>query len=170
MAATASVPTPARSRGSTCSTLSPPAGLGVACGGLRNARLKEWEAFQLCDDSVFVLGAVYTKSISCCRCWSSTNAATIRRWEKRGRVEGFNLTDNRVRDPQRHNENAVWLGDRLSGFPPSTWNGRAARGYLVGARRRRVRSGRRAIHPTVRSEMHVGPRRSLAEYYAPYGW
>jgi hypothetical protein len=24
--------------------------------------------------------------------------------------------------------------------------------------------------PTVRSEMHVGPRHSLAEYYAPYGW
>ena len=24
--------------------------------------------------------------------------------------------------------------------------------------------------PTVRSELHVGPRRSLAEYYAPYGW
>ncbi len=24
--------------------------------------------------------------------------------------------------------------------------------------------------PTVRSEMHVGPRRCLAEYYAPYGW
>ena len=24
--------------------------------------------------------------------------------------------------------------------------------------------------PTVRSSLHVGPRRSLAEYYAPYGW
>lgn len=139
----------------------------------RNARLKEWEAFQLCDDSVFVLGAVYdTKSISLLQVLVvDKHAATIRRWEKRGRVEGFNLTDNQVRDPQRYNENAVWLGDRVVRLPavhverPSgpwgTWLVRDADG-----------SGQVNVRftPTVRSEMHVGPRRSLAEYYAPYGW
>lgn len=274
----------------------------------RNARLKEWEAFQLCDDSVFVLGAVYdTKSISLLQVLVvDKHAATIRRWEKRmptamvhvargldhtrshghlgrfslqltnemglgvvavdashpgsgalpplelhgagrcgpgeaghlvvchpfgedralyshktmmpfagtlragaefrvfdpdrsvmilddhhgdypwpmrydwvtaarrgegGRVEGFNLTDNQVRDPQRYNENAVWLGDRVVRLPavhverPSgpwgTWLVRDADG-----------SGQVDVRftPTVRSEMHVGPRRSLAEYYAPYGW
>lgn len=88
-----------------------------------------------------------------------------------GRVEGFNLTDNQVRDPQRYNENAVWLGDRVHLLPAvhverpegpwGTWIVRDA----GGAGQVDVR-----FTPTVRSEMHVGPRRSLAEYYAPYGW
>ncbi len=88
-----------------------------------------------------------------------------------GQVEGFNLTDNQVRDPQRYNENAVWLGDRVHLLPAihverpdgpwGTWIVRDADG-----------SGQVDVRftPTVRSEMHVGPRRSLAEYYAPYGW
>ena len=274
----------------------------------RNARLKEWEAFQLGDESVFVLGAVYdTKSISLLQVLVvDKHAATIRRWEQRvptsmvhvargldrtrsyghlgrfsvqltnemnaglvavdashpgrgalpplelhgagccgpgqaghlaichpfaddralyshktmmpfagtlragaeftvfdldrsfmilddhhgdypwpmqydwltaarrgdgGRVEGFNLTDNQVRDPQRYNENAVWLGDRVHRLPAvhvkrpdgpwGAWMVRDADG-----------SGQVNVRftPTVRSEMHVGPRRSLAEYYAPYGW
>ena len=274
----------------------------------RNARLKEWQAFQLGDESVFVLGAVYdTKSISLLQVLVvDKHAATIRRWEQRvptsmvhvargldrtrsyghlgrfsvqltnemnaglvavdashpgrgalpqlelhgagrcgpgqaghlaichpfaddralyshktmmpfagtlragaeftvfdldrsfmilddhhgdypwpmqydwltavrrgdgGRVEGFNLTDNQVRDPQRYNENAVWLGDRVHRLPAvhvkrpdgpwGAWMVRDADG-----------SGQVNVRftPTVRSEMHVGPRRSLAEYYAPYGW
>ncbi|MGD9621892.1 MAG: DUF2804 family protein [Mycolicibacterium sp.] len=274
----------------------------------RNARLKEWEAFQLGDDAVFVLGAVYdTKSISLLQVLVvDKHAATIRRWERRvptsmvhiargldhsrshgrfgrfsvqltneisaglvavdathpghrnlpplelhgagrcspgeaghlvvchpftddralyshktmmpftgmlragtefiafdpersfmilddhhgdypspmkydwvtavrrgdqGRVEGFNLTDNQIRDPQRYNENAVWLGDRVHLLPAvhmerpdgpwGTWRVRDA-----------DRSGQVDVRftPTVRSELHVGPRRSLAEYYAPYGW
>lgn len=274
----------------------------------RNARLKEWEAFQLGDDAVFVLGAVYdTKSISLLQVLVvDKQAATIRRWEQKvptsmvhvargldhtrshghigrfslqltnemhsglvavdashpgrgalpplelhgagrcgpgeaghlvichpfaddralyshktmmpfagtlragaeltvfdpdrsfmilddhhgdypspmrydwvtavrrspeGRVEGFNLTDNQVRDPQRYNENAVWLGDRVHRLPAvhverpdgpwGTWIVRDADG-----------SGQVEVRfmPTVRSEMHVGPRRSLAEYYAPFGW
>ncbi len=88
-----------------------------------------------------------------------------------GRVEGFNLTDNQVQDPDRYNENAVWLGtdvfrlpavhvERPNG-PMGTWLVRDADG-----------SGSVDVRftPTVRSEMHVGPRRSLAEYHAPYGW
>lgn len=274
----------------------------------RNSRLKEWEAFQLGDDSLFVLGAVYdTKSISLLQVLVvDKNAATIRRWEQRvptsmvhiargldgtrthgrigrfgmqltnemgsglvavdashpgrgalpalelhgagrcgegeaghlvichpfaddralyshktmmpfagtlragseftvfnpdrsfmilddhhgdyprpmrydwvtavrrsddGVIEGFNLTDNQVRNPQHYNENAVWLGDRVHRLPPirverpdgpwGTWIVCDADG-----------SGQVDVRftPTVRSEMHVGPRRSLAEYYAPYGW
>jgi hypothetical protein len=274
----------------------------------RNARLKEWEAFQLGDDALFVLGAVYdTKSISLLQVLVvDKHAATIRRWEQRvptsmvhiarglghtrtygrvgrfsmqltnemdsgliavdashpgrgdlpslelhgagrcgkgeaghlvichpfaddralyshkammpfagtlragaeftvfdpdrsflilddhhgdyprpmrydwvtavrrsvdGRVEGFNLTANQIRDPQRYNENAVWLGDQVHRLPAvrvdrpdgpwGTWIVRDTNG-----------SGQVDVRftPTVRSEMHVGPRRSLAEYYAPYGW
>jgi hypothetical protein len=94
----------------------------------------------------------------------------VRRGEG-GRVEGFNLTANQVRDPQRYNENAVWLGERVHRLPAvrverphgpwGTWIVRDTDG-----------SGQVDVRftPTVRSEMHVGPRRSLAEYYAPYGW
>lgn len=275
---------------------------------VRNVRLKEWEAFQLGDDSLFVLGAVYdTKTISLLQVLVvDKHAATIRRWEQRvptpmvhvargllgtrthgragrfsmqltneidsgrvtvdashpgrgdlpplelhgtgrcgpgeaghlvichpfaddralyshktmmpfagtlltgaestvfdpdrsfmilddhhgdypwpmrydwvtsvrrgdgGRVEGFNLTDNQVRNPQRYNENAVWLGDQVHRLPAvhverpdgpwGTWIVHDADG-----------SGQVDVRftPTVRSEVHVGPRRSLAEYYAPYGW
>jgi hypothetical protein len=88
-----------------------------------------------------------------------------------GRVEGFNLTDNQIRDPQRFNENAVWFGADVHRLPAvhverpdgpwGTWIVRDADG-----------SGQVDVRftPTVRSELHVGPRRSLAEYYAPYGW
>lgn len=96
---------------------------------------------------------------------------TAVRRDAEGRIEGFNLTDNQVQDPDRHNENAVWLGtdvfrlpavhvERPNG-PMGTWIVRDADG-----------SGSVDVRftPTVRSEMHVGPRRSLAEYHAPYGW
>ncbi len=92
----------------------------------------------------------------------------VRRAED-GRVEGFNLTDNQIRDPQVYNENAVWLGDAVHRLPPvhverpkgpmGTWFVRDESGAVD------VR-----FEPTVRSEMHVGPRRALAEYHAPYGW
>jgi len=88
-----------------------------------------------------------------------------------GCVEGFNLTDNQILDPHRFNENAVWLGNSVHRLPAvhverpdgpwGTWIVRDADG-----------SGSVDVRftPTVRSEMHVGPRRCLAEYYAPYGW
>ncbi len=31
---------------------------------------------------------------------------------------GFNLTDNQVRDPERYNENCVWINSRLFALPP----------------------------------------------------
>ncbi|UQE75040.1 DUF2804 domain-containing protein [Gordonia sp. PP30] len=86
-----------------------------------------------------------------------------------GIVEGFNLTDNQVLDPAEFNENAIWIGNRLWRLPPVTverpqgpWGK-----WLI---RDAVGAVDVAFTPTVRSTMHVGPRKSLAEYYAPYGW
>lgn len=86
-----------------------------------------------------------------------------------GVVEGFNLTDNQIRDPQTYNENAIWIGDRLHRLPPVTftrpdgpwgpWHVRDEQGAVDVT-----------FTPTVRSTMHVGPRKILAAYYAPYGW
>ena len=86
-----------------------------------------------------------------------------------GRLEGFNLTANQVRDPESFNENAIWIDDTVHRLPAvrferpdgvnDTWHVRDGDGRVD------VR-----FTPTVRSEMHVGPRRILAEYYAPYGW
>ena len=88
-----------------------------------------------------------------------------------GRVEGFNLTDNQVQGPERFNENAVWLGDQVHRLPavkverPDGPWGTWLISDTDGSGSVDVR-----FTPTVRSEMHVGPRRVLAEYYAPYGW
>jgi len=86
-----------------------------------------------------------------------------------GRLEGFNLTDNQVRDPERFNENAVWVDNTLHRLPavhferPDGVHGP----WLI-----RDTAGQVDVRftPAVRSEMHVGPRMFLAEYYAPYGW
>ncbi|MFT3660638.1 MAG: DUF2804 family protein [Gordonia sp. (in: high G+C Gram-positive bacteria)] len=92
----------------------------------------------------------------------------IRRSED-GVVEGFNLTDNQVLDPAEFNENAIWIGNRLRRLPPVTVerpDGPWGKWYV------RDVSGAVDVTftPTVKSTMHVGPRKSLAEYYAPYGW
>lgn len=86
-----------------------------------------------------------------------------------GVVEGFNLTHNQVLDPAVYNENAVWIGDRLWRLPPVTVerpDGPWGKWY--------IRDAAGAVDvtftPTVKSEMSVGPRKALAEYYAPYGW
>lgn len=86
-----------------------------------------------------------------------------------GRIEGFNLTDNQVRDPGVNNENAIWIGSEVHRLPAVTvdrpkgpwgeWHVHDRHGAVD------VR-----FTPTVRNSLHVGPRRSLAEYYAPYGW
>ncbi len=85
-----------------------------------------------------------------------------------GTLVGFNLTDNQVHDPEVFNENAVWIGDRVHRLPAvhverpegpwGPWHVRDAHGRVDVT-----------FLPRVRSQMHVGPRRSLAEYYAPYG-
>lgn len=84
-------------------------------------------------------------------------------------VEGFNLTHNQVLDPSLYNENALWIGDTVHRLPPVTvqrpqgpwgkWLIRDASGAVDVT-----------FTPTVRSTMHVGPRKALASYYAPYGW
>lgn len=86
-----------------------------------------------------------------------------------GVVEGFNLTRNQVRDPDTFNENALWVGNQAHRLPaividrPDGPHGRWHAHDVDGAVDVR-------FTPTVRSEMHVGPRHLLAEYYAPYGW
>lgn len=86
-----------------------------------------------------------------------------------GIVEGFNLTDNQVLDPAQYNENAIWIGDQLHRLPPvSVERPQGPWGKWL------IRDTSGAVDvtftPTVRSTMHVGPRKVLAEYYAPYGW
>ena len=86
-----------------------------------------------------------------------------------GRVEGFNLTDNQVQNPDEFNENALWIGNEVHRLPaisverPDGPHGRW---------RARDRSGAVDVTftPTVRSALHVGPGKRIAEYYAPYGW
>jgi hypothetical protein len=86
-----------------------------------------------------------------------------------GRVEGFNLTHNQIRDPDRHNENALWLGAEVHRLPPITVD-RPSGPWGVWHAHDRHGAVDVRFTPTVRSAMHVGPKRSLAEYYAPYGW
>lgn len=86
-----------------------------------------------------------------------------------GVVEGFNLTDNQIQNPAVYNENAIWIGNELHRLPPVTftrpdgpwgqWHVRDEHGAIDVT-----------FTPTVRSTMHVGPGKILAEYYAPYGW
>lgn len=86
-----------------------------------------------------------------------------------GRVVGFNLTANQIRDPERYNENALWIGatvERLGAVTFERANG------VYGTWRIRDREGRVDVRfsPTVRNEVHVGPGRIVAEYYGPFGW
>jgi hypothetical protein len=86
-----------------------------------------------------------------------------------GQVLGFNLTANQIRDPERYNENALWLGTTVERLPAvrferprgvdDTW-------YI------KDRAGQVDVRfsPTVRNEVHSGPGRLLAEYYGPFGW
>ena len=86
-----------------------------------------------------------------------------------GAVVGFNLTDNQVRDPERYNENAIFVGNVVHRLPAihierptgeyGPWRVRDADGQVDVT-----------FTPVVRNEMHVGPRRILAEYFGPFGW
>ena len=86
-----------------------------------------------------------------------------------GRVEGFNLTANQVRDPDVFNENAIWIGSAVHRLPAITVDRPAG---PWGPWHAHDRDGAVDVRftPTVRSALHVGPRHALAEYYAPYGW
>ncbi|HNV48545.1 MAG TPA: DUF2804 domain-containing protein [Spirochaetota bacterium] len=39
-------------------------------------------------------------------------------FDSRKRLVGFNLTDNQVRDPERYNENCLWISGRMHPLPP----------------------------------------------------
>ncbi|ALG86444.1 DUF2804 family protein [Gordonia phthalatica] len=92
----------------------------------------------------------------------------IRRRED-GVVEGFNLTDNQICNPGVFNENAIWIGDQVHRLPAVTVTrpeGPWGKWFI----RDEAGAVDVTFTPTVRSTQHVGPRKALAEYYAPYGW
>jgi hypothetical protein len=86
-----------------------------------------------------------------------------------GRVLGFNLTANQIRDPERFNENALWLGASVERLPAVRFERPQG---VYGTWHVTDREGRVDVRfaPTVRNEVHVGPGRMLAEYYGPFGW
>jgi len=86
-----------------------------------------------------------------------------------GRVVGFNLTANQIRDPERYNENALWIGATVHRLPAVRFERPQG---VYGTWLIRDREGRVDVHfsPTVRNEVHVGPGRVVAEYYGPFGW
>lgn len=86
-----------------------------------------------------------------------------------GRIIGFNLTANQIRDPERYNENALWLGSTVERLPAVRFErpqGVHGTWYV------KDREGRVDVRfvPTVRNEVHAGPWHILAEYYGPFGW
>lgn len=86
-----------------------------------------------------------------------------------GQVEGFNLTHNQIRNPEVYNENAIWIGNQVHRLPPVTVtrpDGPWGKWFI----RDEAGAVDVTFTPTVQSTMHVGPRKVLAEYYAPYGW
>lgn len=86
-----------------------------------------------------------------------------------GRLVGFNLTDNQVRDPETFNENALFVnGDvhRLGAVHVERPHG-VHRPWRVTDREGGVDV---TFEPTVPNEQHVGPRSFLADYYGPFGW
>ena len=80
----------------------------------------------------------------------------------------FNLTANQVIDPERYNENAVFLDDQVYRLPAVTFTRPHGvhRPWHVADREGRVAV---TFEPTVPNEQHVGPRSFLADYYGPFG-
>jgi hypothetical protein len=86
-----------------------------------------------------------------------------------GRVVGLNLTANQIRDPDRYNENALWIGTTVERLPAVRFERPQG---VYGTWHIRDRAGRVDVRfsPTVRNEVHAGPWHVLAEYYGPFGW
>lgn len=86
-----------------------------------------------------------------------------------GRVVGFNLTANQIRDPERFNENALWIGTDVHRLGPVRFE---RPGGVHAPWRVTDRAGCVDIsfEPSVRNEQHVGPGSFLADYYGPFGW
>lgn len=89
-------------------------------------------------------------------------------FDGRGRRVGFNLTANQVLDPERYNENCLWIGNRLHLLPPvrfsrpegpyGEWIIRDAHG-LVDLR----------FRPVTRNELMVNYLAIRTVYYGPFG-
>lgn len=94
---------------------------------------------------------------------------TAARRDESGRVVGFNLTANQILDPERYNENALWIGTTVERLPAVRFERPQG---VHGTWQINDREGRVDVRfsPTVRNEVHVGPWRSIAEYYGPFGW
>lgn len=85
-----------------------------------------------------------------------------------GSLLGFNLTHNQVGQPEVYNENVVWVDGAMHRLPAVQFDRPDG---VLGPWRVTDAAGTVDVTftPTVESSLHVGPRRSLAEYHAPYG-
>ena len=88
--------------------------------------------------------------------------------ESDGRRVAFNLTHNQIQDPDRFNENAVFINEQVSRLGAVTFD-RPDGVNQTWAIRDTTGAVDVRFHPDISSELHVGPGRSLAEYFGPYG-
>ena len=87
-----------------------------------------------------------------------------------GEACGFNLTRNQVRDPERHNENCVWRGDRIGRLPAVTF-GRERVGGPDERWRIRDRAGQVDVifEPTVPGDVKVNAVIMKSKNRGPFG-
>ena len=99
--------------------------------------------------------------------WDWVTSATR---DASGRALGFNLTRNQCRDPERFNENCVWIDDRCLRLPAVTFEREGARG---GDERWHIRDreGRVALEftPTVPGDVRVNALVVESRYRGPFG-
>ncbi|HBX77887.1 MAG TPA: hypothetical protein DEG43_09590 [Acidimicrobiaceae bacterium] len=85
-----------------------------------------------------------------------------------GKLIAFNLTSNQIQFPELYNENAVWLGNEVHRLPSVKFTrpGGVREPWRIADLRGQVDV---TFTPLVSSDIHLGPKRFLAEYYGPYG-
>lgn len=99
--------------------------------------------------------------------WDWVTSATR---DAHGRAVGFNLTRNQCREPDRFNENCVWVGERCMRLPAVTFERVAARTqderWHI-----RDRDGRVALEfrPTVAGDVRVNAVIVESRYRGPFG-
>jgi hypothetical protein len=90
--------------------------------------------------------------------------------DARGRALGFNLTRNQCRDPDRFNENCVWIDDRCARLPAVTFERADARGpserWHIRDREGRVDL---TFTPTVPGDVRVNALVVESRYRGPFG-
>lgn len=99
--------------------------------------------------------------------WDWVTAAT---YDAEGRAAGFNLTRNQAREPDLHNENCAWLGDRVAALPPVSFEREHPR--APGERWRiRDRDGRVDVvfEPTVPGDVKMNALVIESRYRGPFG-